>query len=169
MLGADINYIVTGTASVGTDKVSRQEKELIESYRSAEKSVRAFAIGGMSCVLAVELFLDSCSNSPDNIIIPEESFAERIRQERELIGLSQRELSRKLGFNNNKVNRFESESVAPKALDIQAFSSLGIDVNYLVLGYFLTSLSKEERALVANYKLLPIDTQRAVNAALSFK
>lgn len=170
IIGADINYIVTGTASSGTDKLSWQERDLIEGYRASDKSVRAFAVGGMSCVLAAKLLLDdSSSSSAVDLSITGETMAERIRDERVRLRMNQRELAQKLGVSKDRVSRFESGKLAPKALDLQALDTLGIDVTYVVCGYFLTSLSKEEVALISYYKLLPREIKRAVNAALSFK
>lgn len=168
--GADIKYIVTGEVSAGKDKVSKQEKELVDNYRTSGKEVRAFAIGGMGCVLAVKLLMDdSGSIVPDTPVSTSLTIGKRIREEREQIGPNQTGMAKETGINKSKISCFETDRLYPNCTDLKALHSFGIDIVYAVCGYFLINLSNEEWALVSNYRSQPEDVKRAIVAALSAK
>lgn len=168
--GADIGSIVTGKAAAGKDEISRQEKELVEGYRASGKAVRAFAIGGMGCVLAARLLMDdSNSGAADTSSLTKLTTGERLKEEREHQGLNQAAFAKVTGISKSKISRFEGGKLSPSIRDLQLLDSCGIDIVYVVCGYFLINLSDEESALVSNYRRQPNDVKSAIAAALSFK
>lgn len=123
--GVDIDFVVTGKASAGKDEVSRQEKELVEGYRASGKAVRAFAIGGMGCVLAARLLMDdSSSGAAETPISSKLTTGERIKEEREFLILNQSGLARVSGICKNRISRFEGGKLPPLVSDLQALGSV---------------------------------------------
>lgn len=80
---------------------------------------------------------------------------DRMREMRERLGWSQRELSRRCGLNETLINRYESGMSDPSATNVKLIAeALGISADYLL------GLSDEPRGQVGDGQLT--DDERAV-------
>jgi transcriptional regulator with XRE-family HTH domain len=112
------------------------------------------------------------------------SVAERLAEERRRVGLNQTELGQIAGVGKLTVIRWERGESAPDAQQLAAMAIKGIDVQYLVTGQrsaatqLLTPkqaeaglavevVTKEERALLDNYRHAPEIGKKAVDAAVA--
>jgi len=168
-VGADVRFIITGARSVGKYKLTRQEMELIEGYRASDKSVRAFALGGMSSIIFLSTLLAEEGgaipagniNSFDGLTTPE-----RLREERERLGINQTEFSILVGLKRTRIVALENGKLAPKGAELKVFDSHGINITYVVCGYCLADLSGDEEILLSYYRKIPETVRRSVCAAL---
>ncbi|WP_286976855.1 helix-turn-helix transcriptional regulator [Pseudomonas sp.] len=92
------------------------------------------------------------------------AFGERLRVERERLGLKQEELGQFGGVNRNTQGKYEKGDRSPDASYLAAVYERGVDVLYVVTGARMLipadSISIEESKLLENYRSLP-DSDRA--------
>jgi transcriptional regulator with XRE-family HTH domain len=97
--------------------------------------------------------------------------ATRIKKERKRLGLSQAELSRKIGSDTVTVAKLECGKQAPDIVQLSLIASAGADVQYILTGTRTSPavftqaqrmaggsaevLSKEEQALLYSYRISP--------------
>lgn len=111
------------------------------------------------------------------------TIAERLKEERERLGFSQPRLGELTGVVKQTVIQWEKGASAPDAVQLSAFAAAGADVQYIltgnrtgpsvltqaqqVAGYSVEVLSKEEQALLDNYRNAPDVGKMAVEAAVA--
>lgn len=107
-------------------------------------------------------------------------FSERLRKTRELLGVTQDDMSARLKVSKRSYCAYEAGDTAPSAKLLTALAENGVDVAYLLTGiraaapalaveperegYSVEVLSKEEQALLDNYRHCPKDGQDAIKA-----
>ena len=63
------------------------------------------------------------------------TFGDRLREQRERAGLSQREVAEKLGFSQAAYSQYETMSKAPNVYTAQKLADMfGVSVEYLIRG-----------------------------------
>jgi transcriptional regulator with XRE-family HTH domain len=91
---------------------------------------------------------------------------ERLRSERERLGLSQALFGQLGGVKANAQGKYEKGERVPDALYLQAIAQNQVDIFYVVtgqrLGLELARLSEVESALLQQYRALPGTDQTAV-------
>jgi transcriptional regulator with XRE-family HTH domain len=112
------------------------------------------------------------------------SVAKRLKDERNRLSLTQPEFGAIAGVGKTTVINWEKGSGSPDAQQLVALALCGVDVQYLVTGQrsekiqFLTEqqqkdgysvefLTKEEQALLDNYRHAPEVGKKAVDAAIA--
>lgn len=97
---------------------------------------------------------------------------ERLKEERERIGLSQTEFAAKAGASKNSQYNYEKGERSPDAAYLAAADEMGVDVLYVVTGQRTpkpsSSLNSDESDLIEHYRQLPEGdrqhTHKMVNA-----
>lgn len=99
-------------------------------------------------------------------------FGQRVKEQREHMGMSQQELANKIGVSNIAVSSYESEKNYPKAsIFIKILNTLNCDANYLFQDYkdfnsnFLRLTEKEE-ALIRQYRTINDAGKQIVNSII---
>lgn len=94
--------------------------------------------------------------------MPLETFVgigERLKEERERIGLNQTEFAAKAGASKNSQYNYEKGERSPDAAYLAAADEMGVDVLYVVTGRRTpeasSSFNGDEIALVEHYRQLP--------------
>lgn len=96
------------------------------------------------------------------------SIGERLRQERERIGLTQPVLADLVGSSKRTVIDWEKGVSYPNALALSVLAKSGIDFGYVVTGVPAgDALEPDEGRLLALYRLASTNVQAAVMAALA--
>ncbi|MFQ6288017.1 XRE family transcriptional regulator [Yersinia enterocolitica] len=96
------------------------------------------------------------------------NIGERIREERERIGLSQMAFGEIGGVKKLAQLKYEQGGRAPDALYLEAISKVGVDIQFVVTGVrSVAALTKDEEELVNYYRSAPLAVKQAVFAALS--
>lgn len=107
------------------------------------------------------------------------AIGERLREERNRLGLSQSDFGSRCGVQKNTQIHYESGERDPKSDYLVAAAGLGVDVLYVITGArsapaggavissgeFSTALTAEEVALLDNYRHSDDAGKRAVEAA----
>lgn len=109
--------------------------------------------------------------------------ATRLKEERERLGLSQSSFGALAGAGKTTVINWEKGASAPDAVQLSAFAAAGADVQYILTGvrtgpgiltqaqqlagYSVEVLSKEEQALLDNYRHSPEVGKKIIEAAVS--
>lgn len=97
---------------------------------------------------------------------------DRLKEERERLGLNQTDFATKAGASKNSQYNYEKGERSPDAIYLAAAAGIGVDVLYVVTGQrtpaMASSFSDDEAALVAHYRQLPegdrAHTHKMVNA-----
>lgn len=90
---------------------------------------------------------------------------DRIRTERERLGLSQTDFARVAGDTKQTVFSWETGKTAPSGIQLAALAEKGADVLYIITGTrAIASLTHEEAALLDNYRAASEDGRRALRA-----
>ncbi|CND31045.1 hypothetical protein [Yersinia pseudotuberculosis] len=93
---------------------------------------------------------------------------ERLREERERIGLSQMAFGEIGGVKKLAQLKYEQGRRAPDVIYLGAISKIGADVQFIVTGVrSTTALTNDEEELVNYYRSAPLAVKQAVFAALS--
>lgn len=81
---------------------------------------------------------------------------ERLREERERMGLTQTATSKACGVAFRTYCDYEAGKSEPKASTLSALGDIGVDVLYVVTGHRLplVEISNEEQKLVENYRAM---------------
>ncbi|KVK71717.1 helix-turn-helix domain-containing protein [Burkholderia sp. MSMB1498] len=83
------------------------------------------------------------------------SFAERLREERQRLGLNQTDFAASGGVKRDAQQNYESGLRRPDSSYLEAVAALGVDVAYLLTGQRNASeLSADEEVLLAGYRSL---------------
>lgn len=94
------------------------------------------------------------------------SLGERLRAERERLGLSQEEFGRAGGVNRNSQANYEKGSRNPDAAYLASIAEVGVDVLYVLTGQRTPSreegLSVKEEKVLQNFRSLSEGDQKAV-------
>ena len=106
-------------------------------------------------------------NDLDEIIF---GFGERFKEEREKLGMTQKELAGRLLTTSRTIISYENNESPPKLLKLTLFHGLGADIGYILTGQrSVIDLAPDEAALLDNYRNSTADNQavlRKVGAAL---
>lgn len=98
------------------------------------------------------------------------SIADRLRQAREALGMSQQALAERCGVTARSQRNYESGERYPDAQYLAAIAGLGVNVHHVLTGVLETSpvavLSGEERMLVESYREAVPAVRKAAMAAL---
>jgi len=104
------------------------------------------------------------SNWSDNIFM---SMGERIRNEREKIGLQRKELAEKMGVSDTTQGNYEKNRKAPDAKYLEQMAELGADVQYIITGN--PTLRPEDATLLDDWlKLNDADRRAFAQAVRAF-
>lgn len=93
------------------------------------------------------------------------SISERLRHERERLGLTQPQLGQIVGVGKTTVLNWEKGASDPGAVQMAALAAAGVDVLYVITGQRSAPassppISREEAALLDNYRHSPEQQQR---------
>ncbi|WP_339511946.1 helix-turn-helix domain-containing protein [Pseudomonas sp. RL_15y_Pfl2_60] len=87
------------------------------------------------------------------------AFSDRLREERERLGLKQEELGQIGGVNRNTQGKYEKGERNPDLAYLSAVAGIGVDVLYVITGArtpkAAESFSAEEAKLIEHYRELP--------------
>lgn len=87
----------------------------------------------------------------------------RIKEERERLGLTQVEFAAEANAGKRTLADWEKGSTTPTAAQLNALMSIGVDVTYIVTGQRLTAIkSAEEEVLLKAYRSLTPKTQKDI-------
>jgi transcriptional regulator with XRE-family HTH domain len=95
---------------------------------------------------------------------------ERLKEERERLGLTQEAFAAISGSKRRTLVDWEKGVSSPTAVQLSALSSAGVDVLYVLTGTRLggmppaPALTREEAALLDNYRNSPPEAQAALKA-----
>ena len=98
---------------------------------------------------------------------------ERLRAERDRIGMTQQEFADVAGVTRKTLFGYETGVRPPDAAALSAWAELGLDVLYVITGQRSTpvavppELNRREKALLDNYRHSGEDGERAVEATAS--
>jgi len=93
---------------------------------------------------------------------------ERLREERERLGLSQAAMGEIAGIRKQTQLKYEKGDSCPDAAYLDSLSKFGLDVLYVVSGvHSITALSNDEEELIGHYRSAPLAVKQAVFAALT--
>ncbi|MEY0875200.1 helix-turn-helix domain-containing protein [Providencia manganoxydans] len=93
---------------------------------------------------------------------------ERIRSERERIGLSQMAFGEMGGVKKLAQLKYEQGERSPDVLYLAALSKIGVDVQFIVTGIRSSeALANDEAELISYYRSAPLAVKQAVFAALT--
>lgn len=93
---------------------------------------------------------------------------ERIRSERERIGLSQMAFGEMGGVKKLAQLKYEQGERSPDVLYLAALSKIGVDVQFIVTGVRSSEvLTNDEMELIRYYRSAPLAVKQAVFAALT--
>jgi transcriptional regulator with XRE-family HTH domain len=83
------------------------------------------------------------------------SIGERLREERERLGLSQPKFAEVAGTTKQTLFSWESGKTAPDAIQLSALVAIGVDALYILTGEYaseVASLPPDERVLLDSYR-----------------
>ncbi|WP_374063384.1 helix-turn-helix domain-containing protein [Pseudomonas cichorii] len=107
--------------------------------------------------------LKSCASNLMDERIP----GERLREERERLGLSQEDLAQAGSVNRNTQGSYERGVRNPDTSYLAAVASLGIDAGYVVTGVRqISDISSEEATIIEQYRLIPDEDRKALRRFL---
>jgi len=93
------------------------------------------------------------------------TIGERIKQERERLGLTIPQFAEAAGAKKNTVIDWQKDASSPPALKLAALANIGVDTQYVVTGVrSATAFSNEEIQLVEQYRAMDPDTKRRTMA-----
>ncbi|MDN0093906.1 helix-turn-helix domain-containing protein [Yersinia rohdei] len=93
---------------------------------------------------------------------------QRLREERERLGLSQVAMGDIGGVKKLTQLKYEKGDSCPDAYYLALLHKFGLDVQYVVIGVrSVTALTNDEEELVSHYRSAPLAVKQAVFAALS--
>ncbi len=99
------------------------------------------------------------------------SIGERLKKERERLGLTIPEFAEAAGAKKNTVIDWQKDVSSPPALKLAALAEIGVDVMYVLVGQRKTSeqpeLSPRKAALVDNFEHLSEEDKRALERTAS--
>ncbi|CAM3514952.1 transcriptional regulator [Pseudomonas floridensis] len=94
-------------------------------------------------------------------------FGARLKQERQILGLSQREFAAIGGVEVNAQGKYENGKRLPRSTYLVALSEKGVDVLYVLSGERLPvcmdSLSAAEKDIILRFRSLSQDDQSVIN------
>ena len=99
---------------------------------------------------------------------------DRLRAEREALGLSQPKFAALAGTTKQTLFSWESGKTAPDGFQLSALAAAGADVLYILTGQRSqpvpesVSLPPRQRALLANYEATDEDGRRVIESTASF-
>jgi transcriptional regulator with XRE-family HTH domain len=95
----------------------------------------------------------------------------RLREEREKLGISQEELGAIGGVSRNAQGRYESDDRAPDWVYLERLAQHGVDVLYVITGQRVQAaaavLTGEEATLIENYRHAAAEGRQAAATVLS--
>ena len=102
-------------------------------------------------------------------------FFERLREERDALGLTQEAMAEKAGISKRSYCAYEAGETAPSAKLLAALALMGVDVAYLLTGQRTggasappppRAVSEGDRILLDNFHAAPAQVQAGVKTAL---
>lgn len=99
------------------------------------------------------------------------ALGERLREERERLGLNQEELGQIGGVNRNTQGKYEKGERSPDAAYMAALSAAGVDMLYVVTGtrspVAADSQTNDEAQLLASYRKLQEDDRTNIRQLIT--
>lgn len=96
------------------------------------------------------------------------TIGERLRLERERLGLNQTELGERCGVQKRSQINYEKDERSPDALYLVRLGAAGADVGYVLFGRMSeAAVQADEQRLLTLYRLAGSEVRRAVLAALA--
>ncbi|GAB2927900.1 helix-turn-helix domain-containing protein [Hafnia psychrotolerans] len=93
---------------------------------------------------------------------------ERLREERERLGLSQAAIGEIAGIRKQTQLKYEKGDNSPDAAYLATLSKFGLDVLYVVTGIrSAETMSADEQELIGHYRAAPLAVKAAALAALT--
>lgn len=98
------------------------------------------------------------------------TIGERLRAERERLGFNQEGFAALAGAHRKSQGNYESDARVPDAAYLAAIATAGADVLYILTGQraggapAALALTREEEALLDNFRHCPPDARRAIKA-----
>ena len=90
----------------------------------------------------------------------------RLRGERKTLGLSQAQLAMRTGIQTNAQGHYESGLRLPRADYLECLCTIGIDVQFILLGVRAPvtqgELSRDESAVIQSFRILDFEDRQAV-------
>lgn len=98
------------------------------------------------------------------------TFSERLRVEREKLGLTQEAFAEVAGVKKRSQVNYEKGDRQPDSAYLEAISKVGVDVSYLITGIETApvpaELATDEQMLLEAYRALDVKQQKALLASL---
>lgn len=109
---------------------------------------------------------------PVNSVVQIMELFERLKLERERLGLTQPQMAQLLGVGKTTIIRWEQGASAPDAVQLQAFANAGADILFILIGQRGQPFTPEEllpideRIMLDNYRHAPAAVQAGVKTTL---
>jgi transcriptional regulator with XRE-family HTH domain len=94
------------------------------------------------------------------------TLADRLREERTRLALTQDQMAAAAGLNRTAQIRYEKGERNPDADYLAAVASVGVDIGYVVTGVTTAALGKDEVELLRRYRATTPEVRAAVLGAL---
>lgn len=95
------------------------------------------------------------------------SIGERLKEERERLGLSQPAFAAVAGAAKRTLIDWEKGATSPSAVQLAALSAIGVDVLYILTGQrTMDALSRDEQELLERFRAASLDGKMAALGAL---
>jgi transcriptional regulator with XRE-family HTH domain len=94
------------------------------------------------------------------------TIGERLRQERERLGLSQPKLAGLVNTTKQTVFSWESGKTAPDGFQLSTLAAAGADVLYILTGEYGGVLTHDEREMLSLFRAAPLAVKSAAVGAL---
>ncbi|WP_213626936.1 helix-turn-helix transcriptional regulator [Pseudomonas sp. Pc102] len=92
-----------------------------------------------------------------------DEFADRLRNERQRLGMSQSAFGKAGGVQANAQGKYESGERSPSADYLQAIAAIGVDLQFVLTGNRNASaLTQDENQLLSLYRAMPNVTRGTV-------
>jgi transcriptional regulator with XRE-family HTH domain len=91
---------------------------------------------------------------------------QRLREERERLGMNQEEFADAAGLNRTAQIRYEKGTRAPDTNYLVAIAKLGADINYIVTGTPMPALASDEAELLLRYRAATSESRAMLLRAL---
>lgn len=103
-----------------------------------------------------------------SVVVNIMAIAERFKEERTRLGLSQAALAEKIGATKRSVINWEGGAASPSADAVARFAATGADVLYILTGVINSQiLSSDEQELIAAFRAAPLMVKAAAIGALT--
>lgn len=88
------------------------------------------------------------------------SIGARVKEERERLGMTIPEFADAAGAKKNTVIDWQKDLSSPPAAKLQALASVGVDIQYVVIGVRSSALMGDEELLLKGFRQMDSETKR---------